>query len=61
MPLAGLIPLIPGIPVAFSERGLPSACLSAAMRQPHTRDEHVATADLKRLADYLLEIGRAHV
>jgi len=40
----------------LSERGLPSACLSAAMRQPHTRDEHVATADLKRLADYLLGI-----
>jgi tripeptide aminopeptidase len=40
----------------FSELGLPSACLSAAMWQPHTRDEHVATADLKRLADYLLGI-----
>jgi tripeptide aminopeptidase len=40
----------------FSELGLPSACLSAAMRQPHTRDEHVATADLRRLADYLLGI-----
>ena len=26
----------------LSELGLPSACLSAAMRQPHTRDEHVA-------------------
>jgi tripeptide aminopeptidase len=43
----------------LSERGLPSACLSAAMRQPHTRDEHVATADLKRLADYLLGIVAA--
>jgi len=40
----------------LSELGLPSACLSAAMRQPHTRDEHVATADLKRLTDYLLGI-----
>jgi tripeptide aminopeptidase len=40
----------------LSERGLPSACLSAAMWKPHTRDEHVATADLKRLADYLLGI-----
>jgi tripeptide aminopeptidase len=40
----------------FSELGLPSACLSAAMRNPHTRDEHVATADLKRLAEYLLGI-----
>jgi tripeptide aminopeptidase len=43
----------------LSERGLPSACLSAAMRQPHTRDEHVAVADLKRLADYLLGIVAA--
>ena len=40
----------------FSELGLPSACLSAAMRQPHTRDEHVAVADLARLTDYLLGI-----
>src|SRR5688500_5934981 len=30
----------------FAELGLPSVCLSAAMRKPHTRDEHVATADL---------------
>jgi tripeptide aminopeptidase len=43
----------------LSERGLPSACLSAAMRRPHTREEHVATADLKRLADYLLGIVAA--
>jgi tripeptide aminopeptidase len=40
----------------FSELGLPSACLSAAMRKSHTRDEHVATADLAKLADYLLGI-----
>jgi tripeptide aminopeptidase len=40
----------------LSERGLPSACLSAAMWKPHTRDEHVATADLRRLSDYLLGI-----
>jgi tripeptide aminopeptidase len=40
----------------FSELGLPSACLSAAMRQPHTRDEHVAVADLPKLANYLLGI-----
>lgn len=43
----------------LSERGLPSVCLSAAMRKPHTRDEHVATADLKRLANYLLGIVAA--
>jgi tripeptide aminopeptidase len=40
----------------FTERGLPSVCLSAAMRQPHTLDEHVAVADLKALADFLLGI-----
>ncbi|MCC6177928.1 MAG: M20/M25/M40 family metallo-hydrolase [Chloroflexi bacterium] len=40
----------------LSARGLPSACLSAAMRKPHTRDEHVAVADLERLANYLLGI-----
>src|SRR5205823_8413542 len=40
----------------LSELGLPSACLSAAMRQPHTRDEHVAVADLAKLVDYLLGI-----
>ncbi len=54
----------------FAELGLPSVCLSAAMRRPHTRDEHIATADLGRLADFLLGIvaaaaprgsnGRAH-
>jgi tripeptide aminopeptidase len=43
----------------LSELGLPSACLSAAMRQPHTRDEHVAVADLAKLADYLLGIVTA--
>jgi tripeptide aminopeptidase len=43
----------------FAERGLPSVCLSAAMRQPHTRDEHVAAADLKTLADFLLGITAA--
>src|SRR5689334_4313199 len=43
----------------LSERGLPSTCLSAAFRQPHTRDEHVATADLAQLADYLLGIIQA--
>lgn len=43
----------------FSELGLPAACLSAAMRKPHTRDEHVATADLRRLADYLLGLVAA--
>jgi tripeptide aminopeptidase len=43
----------------FSEKGLPSVCLSAAMRQPHTRDEHVATADLRSLADFLLGIVAA--
>jgi len=40
----------------FAERGLPSVCLSAAMRRPRTRDEHVATADLQRLDDFLLGI-----
>jgi tripeptide aminopeptidase len=40
----------------LSELGLPSACLSAAMRQPHTRDEHIAVADLPKLAHYLLGI-----
>jgi tripeptide aminopeptidase len=43
----------------FSELGLPSVCLSAAMRQPHTRDEHVATADLAKLTDFLLGIVAA--
>jgi tripeptide aminopeptidase len=41
------------------EKGLPSVCLSAAMRKPHTRDEHVATADLKRLADLMLGLCAA--
>ncbi|MDP8922430.1 MAG: M20/M25/M40 family metallo-hydrolase [Chloroflexota bacterium] len=43
----------------FWELGLPSVCLSAAMRKPHTREEHVATADLKKLADFLLGICAA--
>ena len=43
----------------FTELGLPSVCLSAAMRQPHTVDEHVAVADLKALADFLLAIVQA--
>ena len=45
----------------FAELGLPSVCLSAGMRQPHTRDEHVATADLKALADFLLGITAAAI
>jgi len=41
------------------ELGLPAVCLSAGMRKPHTREEHVATADLKKLADLLLGICAA--